>query len=706
MPDCRGGARYLWWLVGRQGARSAAGALIASVWMVLLAATPYLMSRAVDEGVQTGDTGALAGWCAALVAFGGLSALLGVMRHRTMTRVRMDANFRTVKVVVGHAVRLGAALSRQVGAGEVVTIGVGDVQTISQALTAVGPGVGSVVAYLTVAVLLVPVSPLIAALVLLGIPVIVLLVGPLLGRLQGAETEYRERQGVLTERIGDLAGGLRVLNALGGKGLVGDAFRADSLRLREQGYRVGSVTSWVQALGVGLPTLFLAVVTWPAARLAARGEISVGELVSVYGYVAVLVGPVSFWVECGYQISRGLVAARRVVRFLRLEPPADSGTSDAPAGPSVLHDPESGVRVLPGRLTALACAHPADAAAVLDRLGRYVPSDATWGGLRLDEIALHDVRERILVADHEADLFAGPLRELVGGRWGPQGRAEDAGRWGAEDPCGTTDRAASTGPGGTTGRPASTGPGGSTNRRQPTDLDGDAGRWGAEDPGGTTDRAASTGPGVSTGRRWPADLDGDAGRPGPGGRGEDALRWALHAAAADDIILGLPEGLDSVVDAQGRSLSGGQRQRVRLARALHADPEVLLAVEPTSALDAHTEATVADRLRAARAGRTTVLTTTSPLVLARADTVTYLHGGRVVATGAHHDLLDREPGYRALVARDADGADRADGADGTDGTDGERVPGPAGPDGERVPGPGGEWVAGPAGEQVTEGPVR
>ncbi|MGW6894387.1 ABC transporter transmembrane domain-containing protein [Streptomyces chartreusis] len=552
-PDCRGGWRYLWWLVMRQKTRSVVGALISSVWMVLLAATPYLMSRAVDDGLTAGDQGALAGWTGALFAVGMFNAWLSIMRHRTMTRVRMDANFRTVKVLMGQAVRLGATLPRRIGAGEVVTIGVGDVQTISQSLTVVGPGVGAVVAYLVIAGLLVSVSVPIAVVVLLGMPLVGVLVGPLLGRLQATETQYREGQGVLTARIADLAGGLRVLNGLGGKGLVADAFHRDSQRLRAQGYRVGAVTSWVQALGVGLPTLFLAVVTWLAARLAAQGDITVGELVSVYGYVAVLVGPVAFFIECGYQVSRGVVAARRVVRFLRLEPMADTGTRDAPAEPAVLHDPESGVRVLPGRLTALAGALPADAVAVVDRLGRYVPSAATWGGVALDEIALPQVRGRVLVADHESDLFAGPLHELVGGAWDP----DDA-----------------------------------------------------------------------------------------------AVAQAVRAAVADDVVRGLPDGLDTPIDAQGRNLSGGQRQRVRLVRALLADPEVLLAIEPTSALDAHTEARVAERLHAGRAGRTTVVTTTSPLVLDRADTVHYLVDGKVAATGTHTELLDGEPGYRALVARD------------------------------------------------------
>ncbi|MFI6644060.1 ABC transporter transmembrane domain-containing protein [Streptomyces sp. NPDC050504] len=554
-PDLRGPLRYLWWLVTSQPGRAWAGAVLASVWMCLLTLQPYLISRAVDDGLAAGDRGALLRWTAAFLVSGVFVALVGVLRHRTMTRLRMDASFRTARIVVRQAVRLGAALPRRVGAGEVVTIGISDVRAMSQALTVIGPGVGSVLAYVLVAALLLRISPVLAAVVLLGVPLLVVVLGPLLRRLQSTEAVYRERQGELASLLGDIVGGLRVLGGLGGKEAFAKRYRGESERLRSEGYRVGAVASWIQALSLGLPTLFLAGVTWPAARMAAEGTITVGELTAVYGYVAALWIPVYFLVEGGYDISRGLVMARRIVRFLALEPRsgADGTPAPAPAGPAPLRDPDSGLDVLPGRLTALVSAAPGDAVAVVDRIGGFVRSAATWGALRLDGVSLTEVRDRILVADNEADLFAGPLREVLSGRGAPD---------------------------------------------------------------------------------------------------EEAIARAVRAAVAQDVVRGLREGLDAPVGSGGRNLSGGQRQRLRLARALLADPEVLLAVEPTSAVDAHTEAAMAQRLREARAGRTTLIVSTSPLVLDRADAVHFLVDGRVAASGSHRELLAREPGYRRLVARD------------------------------------------------------
>jgi ABC-type multidrug transport system fused ATPase/permease subunit len=138
----------------------------------------------------------------------------------------------------------------------------------------------------------------------------------------------------------------------------------------------------------------------------------------------------------------------------------------------------------------------------------------------------------------------------------------------------------------------------------------------------------------------------------PYGKHPDAaVLAALEVADATDVLDSLPDGLDSRVEERGREFSGGQRQRLVLARAVLADPEVLVLVEPTSAVDAHTEARVAQRLRAARAGRTTVVTTASPLMLDLCDRVAFLVDGQVSAEGTHRELLRESPGYRDVVIR-------------------------------------------------------
>jgi ABC-type multidrug transport system fused ATPase/permease subunit len=522
--------------------------------MVSLAVTPYLLSQAIDRGLRPRQAGPLIAWAGAIFAVGAANAVLGILRHRTMTRIRLDGALRTADAVLAHAVELGAALPRRITAGEVVTIGIGDVWLVARSLTVTGPGVGAIIAYALVMTLLGRISGLIALVVAAGVVVLGVLLGPLLSRLNRAGGEYRERQGRLAARLVDVLGGLRILNGLGGKEAHRQRYLAESEAVRAEGYRVGGPLSWITAIGDGLPTIFLAGVVWLAARLTVRGDLTVGELVAVYGYVATLVVPTWMLIFSAGDVSRGVVAARRIITFLRLplEPPGDGVAPDSPA---VLRDPESGVVAEPGRLTVLASARPEQAAAIIDRLGRYGETAATWGPYEIAGVAKHPVRERILVADHEADLFSGTLRDVV------------------------------------------------------------AGRTGADD---------------------------------------EAVRRAITAAVATDVA-----GLDHHVERDGRNLSGGQRQRVRLARALLADPEMLLAAEPTSAVDAHTEAAIAERLTAARSGRGTLLATTSPVLLDRADVVHYLVDGRVAASGTHRELLHRDPGYRELVSRTFSAAEEA-----------------------------------------------
>ncbi|MFF0154543.1 ABC transporter transmembrane domain-containing protein [Micromonospora sp. NPDC005203] len=135
---------------------------------------------------------------------------------------------------------------------------------------------------------------------------------------------------------------------------------------------------------------------------------------------------------------------------------------------------------------------------------------------------------------------------------------------------------------------------------------------------------------------------------------DDTLLWsAVRAAAAEDVLAAHPHGLDRLLTERGANLSGGQRQRIGLARALVADPPVLVLHNPTTAVDAVTEGLLAEGLAAARgaADRGTVLITTSPALLRATHRVAVLDRGRIVAEGPHERLLATDTRYREEVLR-------------------------------------------------------
>ena len=149
--------------------------------------------------------------------------------------------------------------------------------------------------------------------------------------------------------------------------------------------------------------------------------------------------------------------------------------------------------------------------------------------------------------------------------------------------------------------------------------------------------------------------DDELGESGAGGEAATPIsREVLRASAVAEIIEHLPDGLDHAVQEGGRNLSGGQRQRIALARALHADPDVLVLHEPTSAVDAVTEWEIAQavrRLRTSRPRQATLIVTSSPPVLATADRVVHLPRRGEARTGTHLELREASASYRTAVDR-------------------------------------------------------
>jgi ATP-binding cassette, subfamily B, bacterial len=131
---------------------------------------------------------------------------------------------------------------------------------------------------------------------------------------------------------------------------------------------------------------------------------------------------------------------------------------------------------------------------------------------------------------------------------------------------------------------------------------------------------------------------------------EDEVERAARLAGASDFVERLPEGYETVLGERGFSLSGGQRQRIAIARAILADPHVLILDDATSAVDATKEHEIRSALAEVMSGRTTLVIAHRPATIALADRVAVVDEGRVVEEGTHAELIARSARYRSLLA--------------------------------------------------------
>jgi ATP-binding cassette subfamily B protein len=137
---------------------------------------------------------------------------------------------------------------------------------------------------------------------------------------------------------------------------------------------------------------------------------------------------------------------------------------------------------------------------------------------------------------------------------------------------------------------------------------------------------------------------------------DDEVQHATHLAGAAEFVERLPKGYDTMLGERGFSLSGGQRQRIAIARAILADPQVLILDDATSAVDATKEHEIRTALAEVMAGRTTLVIAHRPATIALADRVAVVDEGRIAEIGTHDELVARSPRYRALLALAAEEA--------------------------------------------------
>ena len=586
-PDIRGPWRYLLWMIRIHWRPFALTCVFNVLWVTSMGVSPGLIGEAINAGLIARDQTALLGWGLALFGVGVIQVLSDLGQEYYVLEPRSRSAFRTLWLVTRQTCDLGATVGRRGAAGDLVTVGVSDIEVIGDMMDVEARGVGGVVSFAVVAVLMLSVSWQAGLLVLAGVPVILLITTRIAQVLRSWRRKVRERQRELTDEAVDIVRGLRVLRGIGGEEIFAGRYRDGSQRLRATALRQARVTAILSAVNTFLPSLLLAGVVAVAAELTLARQLSAGQLVAFYGYAAFLSSPINRMTGAVSWAMQAHVAAANVIRLLRTDPDIGPGLEAAvmpgsDAGPDsgldygsdsgLLADPDSGL-VVPARgITAVVCAAD-DAVTLADRLGRYVDSGATYLGQALAELPLAGIRERILVSTVDAHLFAGQLRRELD----PAGRLASSGDSGSED--------------------------------------------------------------------------SGSGDPGCDDCGSDKPLWAaVDAASARDVIETLPDRLDASMGTGGHGFSGGQQQRLRLVRALMADPDVLILIDPTSAVDAHTESRMAEGMARLRQDRATVVFSTSTLLLNQADRVILVIDGTVAAEGSHETLM-ADPRYRSMVER-------------------------------------------------------
>ena len=603
-PPSLGAGALLRWLLRRAAVPVTLATLAACTSNIIQAIVPAFLGQALDAGIENGLNGRVWGIGALLLVLFVVYAVGDTMLSYLGVTAWMRTAFDVDRLVGRQISATGKDLSRQVSTGEVATIIASDADYLGNLIEHLPFLLGAAASFLVVAVLMLRTSVSLGLIVILGMPLVAAIVTLVIRPLQKRQAVQREAQSAVTTITTDTVAGLRILRGIGGEDVFARRYRDASQELRRRGVEVASSQATLMTLQVLLPGLFAAIVVWVAARMAVAGSLTPGGLITFYGYTAYMSWPLWVFTSSVQDYTRAVVGARRLSHLLEVAPAAGSLVERLNLDPAAarpvsgdLVDTGSGLRLKEGRMTALVCPDPQVSADLATRLGRFTDAGptVTLAGRPLTTMPLEQVRASVVVSGATAQLFTGTLREALDVRSGP-------------DP----------------------------------------------QPAGLEDLVRA-----ETERTTGADVDQQVRPQEREAPGDDRLIEAIGIADAGDVLTSLSEGLAGMITEKGRSLSGGQRQRVALARALLTEAPTLVLIEPTSALDSHTEARVAAQVHRARAGRTTVVVTASPLVLEACDEVVLLDSsGTELLRSTHRELMAmardghaQAADYRAVVSR-------------------------------------------------------
>ena len=551
-PDMRSVPQFLWWIGVNQKRIVLTGTFFGVINLLCVAIMPGVLGRGI-QAIADSKSDQLRQAVLFALLLGTCQAAAGIMRHRRAVGSWISAATRLQQLVARKAVDLGADLPRLVSTGEVSAINSNDVERVARVYDLIPRLSGAIISFIFVSILLISSSPTLGLLVVIGVPLLGLVIGPIIKPLQTRESAQREKLSQSSGLAADTVAGLRILRGIGGEETFLARFRDASQEVRAAAVRTAKMRALLDGLQVILPGTLVVGVIWIGGNLVSQGDLRVGELLAFYGYSAFLMIPLQILTESAQRLTSGTVAARRVMRLLAVENLQEWGSSEFPTNFQMITDEKSGLKVERGHFLGVVCDNSLEADELVDRLGGYVDSSQVKvDGRPFSTIDRTALRENIYAQEKEPAILSGTIESLF--------RVPNSGRLSIAD--------------------------------------------------------------------------------------------GIDAASAGDILDSLDgDGYSAEVVERGRTLSGGQRQRLALARTLFVDAPIVILDDPTSAVDAHTEARIAQRLKSIRGNQTTVVVSNSPLILDHTDEVALIVDGKVVTTGNHFELLKINSTYRTLVVR-------------------------------------------------------
>ena len=339
-PDTRSPRRYLLWTLRQQWTTLLVSSLVGVVEWLPGSVGPYLVGRIVDEGILARDLTVVGRLSLILAGIALAGVVAGVLRHTFIVRTWLVAMYGSMKLVTRKTTQMGHVLPQRVPTGEILSVSDGDSDQLGGLTEVLTRALGALIAYLLIAGIVLSMSVQLGLVVLVTAPLLVILAVPLLRPLERRQDVERTRLSELTSLATDIVAGLRILRGIGGERTFSANYDAQSQRTRRAGVSAGRWQGAVDAASVLFSGLFLVALTWLGARQVSAGVLSIGDLISLFGYAVFMVWPIQTFFELAQEWVRSIISARRTIAVMEQQPPwrVPECPRDLPFGAEIVDD--------------------------------------------------------------------------------------------------------------------------------------------------------------------------------------------------------------------------------------------------------------------------------------------------------------------------------------------------------------------------------